>query len=236
MPELALATIAFNTPWVIAEQIRLLHKHLLDDFTLTVFDNSSDRAAAAEIRGACAATGTEWVGCGIDDHDHSKALNLAAHELYDRRDAPYIGFLDHDVFPACPTRVVPLVEECGFYGVGQRHAPTSSLYLWPGFCFFRRSWLAGRPLDFGGIRGAVKRDDGDTGSMLAPLFADEDWSKLYRMEHGYHALREPDDAGLQSWGFERLSDWRHLTNASGWKAIPKPGERERLARAIVAAL
>ena len=51
---LDLATIAFNNPMVISEQIRLLRKNLQDPFEYTVADQSPDPELAARIRRVCA--------------------------------------------------------------------------------------------------------------------------------------------------------------------------------------
>ena len=132
------------------------------------------------------------------------------------------------MFPIRPTTLIDKIEEAGFYGIGQRHPATGHLYLWPGFCFFSREWLAGRELDFSGIRDGDARNDGDTGSMLWPLFVDEDWDKLFRAPHFHRYIRKPDEYGLQSAGYEQIGDWIHFTNASRWMLVPRPEERERL--------
>lgn len=233
-----LATVAFNVPWLIEEQIRLLSTHLADKHRLTVFDNSNDREAAREIERVCSGR-VDYERLAVPSNYHHYALNVAGKRLVDRGEQ-HIGFLDHDVFPRRKTRLIPRIKPSGFYGVGQRHGPTDSLYLWPGFCFFSTEWLTAkqpRRLDFGGIRGADRKDDGDTGSMNAALFEDEDWSRMFTGEHGYAALREPDSVGLQSWGYEVLGgDWIHLSNGSGWMVIPRPDERERLCQELVASL
>jgi hypothetical protein len=241
---IALATIAFNRPHMISEQIRLLGKYLEDDYVYAVFDQSSDEQAAEEIRAITVDGGGVYIG--LRSRMHHEGLNTAARELLlpsdecglvlPFADAPYVGFLDHDIFPTGPTSLVSFIEPVGFYGVGQRHPATGRLYLWPGFCFFSRDWLAGRPLDFSGLHDGDKRNDGDTGSSLWPLFVEEDWQKLYRVEHSYQAIRRPDEYGLQSWGVERIGDWLHTSNASNWMAVPDPQERERLILELLVAL
>ena len=222
---IALASIAFNRPRLISEQIRLLGKNLLDRFRLTVYDTSTDEKASREIAKFCVESGgTSW--WRMDSPTHHEALNFAARML--PRKAPYIGFLDHDIFPIRPTTLIDKIDEAGFYGVGQRHPATGRLYLWPGFCFFSREWLAGRPLDFTGLRDGDELNDGDTGSGLWPLFVEEDWGKLFRAEHSHRPIRKPDEYGLQSWGYEQIDDWIHFTNASHWMLVPRPEERDRL--------
>lgn len=221
---IVLATIAYNKPRLISEQIRLLRKNLLDEYELCVFDASTDRAASDEIGPMLSEEYTL-----LNTHSHHEALNIAAEDLL-CTDEPYIGFLDHDIFPIRPTTLIDKIEEAGFYGVGQRHPATGHLYLWPGFCFFSREWLRGREhlLDFSGLRDGNKRNDGDTGSGMWPLFKDEDWSKLFRAEHLHRFIREPDGYGLQSFGYEVIGDWLHFTNGSGWMRVPDQRERERL--------
>lgn len=222
---IALATISFNKPRLISEQIRLLWKNLEDPFRLTVFDNSSQPNAADEIERVCAAGGAEYRR--LSTRMHHDGLNQAARELLSEDD-PYFGFLDHDIFPIRTTTLIDKIEEAGFYGVGQRHPATGHLYLWPGFCFFSRKWLDGRSLDFSGYRDGDRRNDGDTGSMLWPLFQDEDWEKLFRPSHQHRFIREPDGYGLQSFGYEEIGDWVHFTNGSEWMRVPDPGQREQL--------
>lgn len=229
---LELASVAFNQPWLVREQIRLLRANLTDDYGLVVVDASDRPGESKLIEEEARAGGVGYLRS--TSHAHHEALNYAAAHLLDTG-ADAIGLLDHDIFPAKPTSIVAMLD-CGFFGVGQRHAPTGRFYLWPGFCFFTRGWLAGRKLDFDGIRGAVKADDGDTGSANWPLFEHVDWSDMYRAPHGYRALRPPDDFGLQSWGYETIGDWIHMSNGSRWMAIPEPMERERLFREVLDAL
>lgn len=230
---IALATIAYNRPHMVTEQIRLLSKNLIDSYQLVIFDTSSDSVAARRIKRICANNSIEYAR--LKTHAHHEGLNIAAKKLL-AGDAPYIGFLDHDIFPTKPTSIVAKVSPAGFYGIGQRHAATGHLYLWPGFLFFSRAWLSDRPFDLGGIRDGDARNDGDTGSAAWPLFADEDWQLLYRPEHTYEVIREPDEFGLQSWGVEHIDEWLHLSNASDWMAVPNPKEREKILSDMLVAL
>lgn len=234
MTSLAIASIAYNAPDAVDHQLRLLSKHLTDDHHVCVFDGSSDEEAAARIGQLAYEHGAAHMR--LLTRTHHEALNQAAKRLLAGGDADIVGFLDHDVFPVRQTTVVDKVDGVGFYGVGQRHPATGVLYPWPGFVWFSRDWVAGRELDFGGILSADPRYNGDTGSLLWPLFREEDWQNLFRAEHGYRALREPDDHGLQSWGYEVIGDWIHLSNASHWMAVPDPEERDRLAYEMLAAL
>ena len=234
-PVLDVATIAFGVPWAIEEQVRLLAAHLEDAYLLTVFDNSSDPECASELEQLCLETTTRYVRVDPPGSWHEHALNVAARDL-DARGLPYCAFLDHDVFPQRPTRLVPLIDAGGFFGLPQRHHASGRRYLWPGLACFSRAWLGGRTLDFRGIRGAVPEENGDTGSMLNTLFDESDWELMPGVDHAYRPLRELDDAGVQSWAVELIGDWVHALNASGWKDVPDPEGRTRLVRELVAAL
>ncbi len=134
--------------------------------------------------------------------------------------------------------MVDLIRPAGFFGIGQRHQASGARYVKPSFALFDREWLRGRPLNFDGIRAAEKKDDGDCGSMLAPLFSDEDWTRLPQVEHGYRDIREMDDH-LQSWAVETFgvdSEWLHLFNLARWLAVRDPDGRERIVREMVEAL
>lgn len=231
---LELAVIAHNQPRAVAEQIRLLRKHLTDPFNYTIVDSSTKETAAVELERLARDAGVGYRRSIA--HDHDVSLNFAWADVLEPSRSRFLGTLDHDIYPQRKTAIVKLIREAGFYGVGQRHAPTDRQYLWPGFCFLDRQWLAGRPVDFSGIRAETRADDGDTGSNLWPLFADVDWQQMHRPEHGYRPIRKPDELGLQSWGYEVIGDWVHLTNTSRWMAIPNPQEREELLFEMVAGL
>lgn len=224
MAELELLTVAFNQPWLIAEQVRLLRKHLRDDFGLCVIDNS-DPVRAAAIEDICWREHVGYLRSPSPKRMHHEALNFAA-AYADERGFERYGFLDHDVFPMHSTTLLPRIDVAGFYGIGQT-APSGERYLWPGFSFFTRRWLDGRQLDFGGIPGA------DTGSANWRLFTLSDWANLAVAQpiHSYGTLRERDEHGLQSYGYECFGAFLHLTNGSGWKQVP--AGRERLARDLV---
>lgn len=232
---LDIATIAYDVPWTIAEQARLLRQNLADVYLHTVFDNSGDPDRASEIEQICRESGTRYVRVGPPGSRHEHALNVAARDLGERG-VPYCAFLDHDIFPRRPTRIVELTEAAGFFGLRQTHLPSGVSYLWPGLACFSRSWLGTRKLDFKGIRGAVPELDGDTGSMLGGLFDSADWDGLPHPGHSYQRIRDFDDDGVQSWGVELIGDWLHAMNTSDWKAVPDPEQRTRLVRDLIEAL
>lgn len=237
MRRLDVFTIGFGRPDLLHHQHRLLAKHLRDPYELTVIDNTPDAGAPGMERMA-AALGIGYMRAISEKRLHNDALNFAAKFAHDHG-CDYWSVFDHDLFPTVESRLIDKLDLLGFWGVGQLHAATQRRYLWPGFCSFRRSWLDGQVPNFDGIRGAVKRDDGDCGSMLADLFTSDDWAAFDSVpqRHGYENLRAPDTFGLQSYGVEFLSgDWLHLTNGSNWMVVPDREGREKLTREKLEAL
>jgi hypothetical protein len=236
---LHLYVVGFGRPDLLREQARLLDEHLLDPYTLTLVDNTADPNAAQAMMITCETLGVPYLRVRSEKHEHPDGLTLAAKTANRLRQA-WWGCLDHDIFPARSTALLEKIERAGFFGLAQTYAMRQGLtthrYLWPGWCFFSRAWLNGRVPDFYGIRGEHAWDDGDAGSMLHTLFTDEDWVRLAPTTHGYGEIRPRDGHGLQSYGYERIGDWLHLSNASRWKAVPDPEGRDMIFREMLAAL
>lgn len=234
-PRLDLFVVGFGRPDLLREQLRLLERYLLDPYTLTVVDNTLP-PGDHEMQVACNDLGLRYVRVESEKHEHPDALEVAAR----RAKGAYWGTLDHDVFPTAETSVIAKIKVAGFYGLGQTYTPRVGeplRYLWPGWCFFSRRWLAGRTPNFRGIRGKFAFDDGDAGSEMHALFDDADWQRFPDGTHGYETIRPEDGHGLQSFGVERFDEvWLHLTNASRWKDIPDPDGRDALLRDMIAAL
>lgn len=219
----------FGRPDLLHHQKRLLDKHLQDDHQLIMVDNTPP---PANLEQAARKLGIEYHRAPSPHHLHPDALNFAARTA-DQRGYEYWGTLDHDVFAFQPTTLIDHITQSGFFGVGQtyrtRMGGISHQYLWPGWSFWSRDWLAGRIPDFDGIRGEHKWDDGDCGSMMWVLFTDQDWACMARGSHEYGLIRPEDEHGLQSFGFETFNgSWLHLTNASYWKDVPDKAGRDRL--------
>lgn len=229
-----LFTVGFKRPDLLWEQARLLKKYMVDPYLLHLVDNSPNEDAEG-MRQNADRLEVEYLRPS-NGGPHHVALNFAAQTARERG-YDYFMFLDHDVFPRRECEIIPLLGRIGFYGIGQYHAPSNRQYIWPGLFGVSAKWLGDRTLNFDGIRGEQKRDDGDTGSMNSYLFADEDWRNLHGvLDHGYGFLRAPDAYGLQSFGYEQMGPWLHLSNASHWMEIPNPEERDQLAAALIVSL
>lgn len=224
---LDLATIAFNCEWVIEQQICLLKKYLTDDYQLTVYDNSGTSSEVAwRISNLCHQYETRYILSPNRERTHEQALLHASEDMLNRQ-APYIGFLDHDVFPTKPTSLIALAES-GIFGVQQNQKGIT--YLWPGLLVIKRSWLDGKtPLNLGSVGGA------DTGSGLSELLTEEDLAGIPVVDYGYEEVL-PGDGPTQQRSVERIGDWVHLSNASNWLKLPRFAVREATVQKLVSEL
>jgi glycosyltransferase involved in cell wall biosynthesis len=213
-----IVTVAFNNELVIEEQIRLLRKHLLDRFNYTVADNSPDPEKRRIIRQLCQEQGVAYFVMppnpftGKDpSHSHGLALNWIYRNYLEPRKADSFGFIDHDIFPVRPTRIASFLEQSPVFGLMQTRG--EKWYLWPGFCFFRRDFLAGKNIDF---RPGKDCDSG--GRNWESLYSCLDRRQVSCLKHEYANLRKGNDP--QSDLYEKIGDWVHTFNASNWKAVP----------------
>lgn len=231
---ISLYVVGFGRPDLLREQHRLFTKFLKDPFEICVVDNT-DSPVNITMESVCEELGIGYHLVESEKHEHNDALNQAA-RLAVASENEFWMTLDHDVFPRRKTSLVKKIKVAGFYGIGQFHHPTKTRYLWPGFAGFSKEWLNGRIPNFNGIRGVDKREDGDTGSMLGPLFTYDDWDNLPRTDHGYRVIRPEDEYGLQSFGIEFFDDFIHLTNASHWMDVPEPDQRDEILMEMVKCL
>jgi hypothetical protein len=223
--------VGFGRPDLLQEQKRLIDKFCPEISGLCCVDNSPVESAS-RMEEICRLVGVGYMKTPEGKSQHPDALRHIV-TLERELKSEYWITLDHDVFPRREVTLVDKIDKSGFFGIGQTHPPTQKHYLWPGFCSFSRKWLNGREPNFDGIRGQFKRDDGDCGSMLWSLFTEEDWEKMYLIEHGYGSIRPKDDYGLQSFGYEFFDGWVHFTNASHWMQVPDPLNRDRMLREMI---
>lgn len=236
---IALFTIGFGRPDLLFHQKRLLDKYLGDEFGLCCIDNTPG-IGRNMMEKVCRENGIGYLHNVEGKTGHDDGLNFAAAHVTQLRDhmPEYVGFLDGDIFPRKSTTLIDKISRSGFYGLPQTHTPSGSRYLWPGFCFFSKEWLGDRNLNFSGIRGVSKEDNGDCGSMNHVLFSAEDWNKMHLIGCGYGTIRDPvkPNENLQSYGYEIISDWVHLMNSSHWLAVRDPEGRDRLLMELIECL
>jgi len=209
-----IVSIAFNNSKVIEQQIRLVRKNVLDRSVFAVADNSSDDASRNEIYELCKATQTPYIGIPDNPYrkrkcsdSHGAALNWVYKHYISKRNTAFFGFVDHDIFPIRPHRIIPNLIGNKVYGHLQTRG--DKWYLWPGFCFFERSEALNKELDF------RPENDLDTGARNWSIFYKNiNPSELIIPRHSYGKLRDGDC--IQADGYELIGDWLHTFNASHW--------------------
>lgn len=215
--QLDLITFAFNNENVIAHQIRLLRKYILDPYQYTVVDNSPDLTKREKILRLCKNFDVAYISLPPNPYtgkypslSHGLALNWIYQHYISHRKAAYFGFIDHDIFPISPTKIMDFLQNNYVYGLLQEREKL--WYLWAGFCFFNYSYVADKKLDFMPYKGT---DTG--GANWRPIYRYLDKEKIPRLKHEYGRLRDGDDP--QSDWFEYIGDWLHTFNASNWKKV-----------------
>ncbi len=214
---LDIVTIAFNNDMVIEHQVRLLNKYLLDPYHYTIADNSSDPAKQEKIMQIAKKTDISYIFLpknpftGIDPSlSHGSALNWIFRNYIKHRKAKFFGFIDHDIFPVQPTRVVDSLQENPVYGLIQERGDV--WYLWPGFCFFQHDYTKDKKINFMPSKAC---DTG--GGNWKSIYSELDKSKIPQLKHKYDQLRKGGVA-RSDW-VEYIGDWLHTFNASGWFKI-----------------
>jgi hypothetical protein len=212
-----IVSIAFNNPWVIEQQIRLVKKNVLDLCIFAVADNSSDDTSRKQIYELCKASQTPYINVPMNPHkkrkcsdSHGVVLNWVYKHYIVKRKTAFFGFVDHDIFPIRPHHIIPNLIGKKVYG----HLQTrdDKWYLWPGFCFFERSELINKKLDF------RPEKNMDTGARnWSTLYKNINPSELIIPRQSYGKLRDGDC--MQADGYEIIGDWLHTFNASHWMKV-----------------
>lgn len=139
-----LITIAFNNPYLIEQQIRLVKKHITDpSVTHIIADNSTDKKSREQLYTICKKAGVAYIslprnsvthyvrrGC----YSHGAAMNWMYYNFIKLRQPKYFGFIDHDLFPTRSYSIKEHMKDLEFYG--ERRIYPTGWYLWAGFCFF----------------------------------------------------------------------------------------------------
>lgn len=153
---LCLFTIAFNKEDLIAKQIELLRKYVIDrDYRYIVFDNSTDRKKRKSIELLCRNQGVEYhpipaylnkLLCPVFLRvatSHGAALNWVYYHFICFLKPERLAIIDHDVFPFAPICLKELLDGRDFYGVARIF--NDYWYLWPGWCFYRLDAFSTNP-------------------------------------------------------------------------------------------
>ncbi len=238
---LDLATVAFNKPEVIAWQIKLIRKNILDPYFYTVFDNSTDVDKAEEIKRLCARESVAYIKLPKNyltrSASHGSSLNWIYKNYFNKRGARYFGFLDHDIFPIKKTGIIAMLNKQSIFGHLQIRK-NNLWYLWAGFCFFKSDIVA-HPNFMNGKIGGVGVDTG--GMNWGPIYSKLDKVKIEFPASSYVAITDASapktkiiDPSVDM--IEYLGDWMHLFGSSGWKTLRNREERDKKIQTIIDSL
>lgn len=208
-------TVAFNNLETIKVQAKYLAQNISDKYQYIVGDNSTKQDIAKRIEDFCRVSGIGYVRIlsnpynGVDaSKSHGIAVNWMYEHLVKQSNARYFGIIDHDIFPIVSTSIIHSIGKIGFYGHIQTRE--NRWYLWPGFSFFDRKKLGNISYNFLPVSGL---DTGGGNWELIYQYADR--NRLNKPKHYYIKYRDGDV--IQNTSMERIGDWLHLMNASGWK-------------------
>ncbi len=226
--DIDLVTIAFENPKMISYQIRLIRKHLKDNYSYVIADNSNDEKKSKDIERICRDSNVPYIrlpknpyngAFAMGSYSNGAAMNYVYYHYIKKSRSRYFGFLDHDVFPIHDFSILDQMKKQSFWGT-LRCVPTKNgyccIYPWAGFCFFDKYKFDANQFDFMPLKGI-----GDTGAAnykncFLPIIKSDDF-----LEYTFANLKRIDIEGThgspQSSQYELLGTmWLHYLNASNW--------------------
>ena len=236
-----LITIAFNNDMVIKYQFMLLNKYFKDDYYYTVCDNSSNIEISEKIKNFCEENKIPYCKLypqkanlkklvilkrilkGMYSESHAIALNFIFENYIKQRNCEFFGLLDHDIFPIENFSVKPILDKQNFYGVLMKK--TKIKYLWPGFCFYKTSFLNGKKVNFM----TNWRLDGDTGSSNYKLIKNVINNSNIKIARLHRVNTKINDNDVQGTMYSMIDkEWLHMINAGNWKKSNNYSSKEQL--------
>lgn len=212
-----IVVIAFNNFEVIKYQYYLMKKYFKDDYSYTIMDNSTKEDISNKILDFCNLNKIPYAKLkkvklkNKPSESHAIALNFVYKNYLKPRNANYIGFLDHDIFPTANYYVKDILDEQLLFGKLQDYAEIK--YLWPGFTFLNKKII--KKIDFM----TYWKFNGDTGASNYKLIYKKilESNKELKFANFYKVnLLGGDD--LQNDLYTIIDKtWIHLINAGQWK-------------------
>lgn len=201
---LAVIAVAFNNPLVVAEQGRLVDRHLVDDADWYVVDNSADPTARAAIEAATVASGGTYLAVPgnpyvrLGSPSHGFALDVAWRSLVCGSNRRRVAVLDHDVFPVRPTSLVASLGSCALAGIVETRG--DRWYVWPGLMVIDVDQVDARRLSFMPGRGV------DTGGLVPRALRGRPGRDRVAAMHAEHVRLRETDGSHQSDFYDRIGD------------------------------
>lgn len=212
---LDIVTIAYNNSETIITQHEFIKENIHDRFNYIVIDNSDIENVSQTIARYCQNKNLLYIRLKNNPYNgkdpsrsHGIALNWAYRNIIQQSKSKYFGFIDHDIYPIKNTSIICELKKSTVWGHYQKRS--SEWYLWPGLCFFDKSFLSNKKINFLPAPGL---DTG--GGNWNSLFCKLDQKSVNWPSHKY--IRYRKGKLLQSTHAEIIGDWLHLINSSGWK-------------------
>ncbi len=182
--------IAFEQPWALAWQLRMIKQNLADT-TALVCDNSQRMAARAEVKRVCADNGVSYLALPKNpthhvNRSHGMALTWAFYNIVQEIQPSLFAFLDHDLIPI---ERVSLEERLGgkpFFGDAK--ISDGGWSLWAGYCMYDFAAVTDLPLNF---LYDFSRELDTGGRNYRCLYRHYDWRELRLAASEFITTKDP---------------------------------------------
>lgn len=209
------ATIAYNSPWVIDLMTRLAARNLAAD-VLFVVDNSDDAEKRRAIERVCRDRGVPYLGLPRNPEwhpcrSHGIALNWTYYNVLRVLRPRVFSFVDHDILLL--ERLDPAAALNGqpFYGPKMLDWDDGRYgwYVWPGYCMYAFDAVAGEPLNFSN---EMSRRFDTGGANWEVLYRRYDDAALHFADRRFEPLIDPLDGSERM--VQLIDDSLHVRKAS----------------------
>ena len=219
-------TIAFNNDAVLRHQITHMRENWQDnDIEYIVADNSPTIERQNAIRGVCEELNVSYINIPKSpkinkisgSYSHGAAAMWVYYNYILKRNPYCFGFIDHDLFPIKPFKVLDKLGDMPYYGYRMDRGP--AWYLWMGLLFFKTSLIKQYEINFLPCkvdRGEVYLDTG--GSLWYTLYSKMGdagcvFPGRIQVPMYVNGKRHRDPV-------DYIDDcWMHTNNGSNWKNI-----------------
>lgn len=220
--KLGIIVVVYNLPSdLFMLQIAAIRKYCQDDYTIEVFDNSTDKEKAEGIRYHSGQLGVKYcktfASSKNGSESHAFAANFAYLQLKDSYDMMF--FIDHD---AIPVRDFSAAEILGgghvAAGIGQG---AQKKYLWPG-CFFLNNNAIDKSLVDFSPNNQYRLDTGGNLYVLVEKYGEDNivfFNEAYHQNPYFVSSRYSHFAAINNEMFY------HLVNGSNWAGSERNEER-----------
>lgn len=200
-------------------QIAAIKKFCKDDFTIHVFDNSTDKDLAENIRYHASHLGLDYIKTfagGKDSSDsHAFCANFAYQKLKDKYQ--FFFYADHDLIPVMEFSIIDILNGGHVMaGIGQEKIKK---YYWPGCLMWRNSDIDKELIDFSPEAGL------DTGGSLWKVIEKYGGDSCVFFNESYHENPYFKSKDYGSYAMINNQMFMHFVASSNWVKLKNHQER-----------